>query len=280
MRRARVERLYREANAARWGLPPDAFAEALEASVAHAFKDRERTAAAVDRYLSTLHVADLALACACTRGEPSAWDELVLEYRPVLYRAADALDASGGAREVADALYAELYERRLLTYFHARSSLATWLRAVLSQRYVDRVRASRRLEPLPDERTAEPGVPTPRSAPADPDRARLFPLLMRAVEAAIAQLPARDRLRLECYYSQELTLAQTGQLLREHEATVSRHLARSRRAIREHVERHLRDDARLSEPEIAAAFETAVADPGALDLQELLGGKNSRADRS
>ena len=74
----------------------------------------------------------------------------MLEYRPVLYRAADALDRSGGAREVADSLYAELYgikdapgERRsLFHYFQGRSSLATWLRAVLAQRYVDRLRAS------------------------------------------------------------------------------------------------------------------------------------------
>ena len=33
----------------------------------------------------------------------------MLEYRPVLYRAADALDRGGGAREIADSLYAELY---------------------------------------------------------------------------------------------------------------------------------------------------------------------------
>ena len=53
--------------------------------------------------------ADLDLARRCAAGEPAAWDRFVLEYRPVLYRAADALDRSGGAREVADSLYAELY---------------------------------------------------------------------------------------------------------------------------------------------------------------------------
>ena len=83
----------------------------------------------------------------------------MLEYRPVLYRAADALDRGGGARELADSLYAELYgikdrpgdRRSLFHYFQGRSSLATWLRAVLAQRYVDRLRAQRRFEPLPDE---------------------------------------------------------------------------------------------------------------------------------
>ena len=48
---------------------------------------------------------------------------------------------------------------------------------------------------------------------------------MRAVlAAAIAALAPRDRLRLACYYAQEMTLAQIGRLTREHEATVSRQL--------------------------------------------------------
>ena len=54
------------------------------------------------------HAADLELARRCAAGEPAAWDHFVREYRPVLYRAADALDPNGGAREIADSLYAEL----------------------------------------------------------------------------------------------------------------------------------------------------------------------------
>ena len=51
----------------------------------------------------------------------------------------------------------------LFRYFQGRSSLATWLRAVLAQRYVDRQRALRRLAPLADGdpehlRGAAPGV--------------------------------------------------------------------------------------------------------------------------
>src|SRR5256885_10287786 len=95
-------------------------------------------------------------------GDEHAWERFIRESRPLLYRAADALDRSGGARELADSLYADLYgvtdagrERQsLFQYFQGRSSLATWLRAVLAQRYVDRVRVQRRLEPLPDEEVA------------------------------------------------------------------------------------------------------------------------------
>ncbi len=126
----------------------------------------------LSRYLSSLHLEDLALACACALGDGAAWDHFVLEMRPALYRAADALDRSGAARELADSLYADLYgldqrggaRQSLLRYFHGRSSLATWLRAVLAQRHVDRVRVDRRTEPLPEELA---GRASP--AAADPD---------------------------------------------------------------------------------------------------------------
>ena len=208
----------------------------------------------------------------------------MLEYRPVLYRAADALDRGGGAREIADSLYAELYgikdrpgdRRSLFNYFQGRSSLATWLRAVLAQRYVDRLRAQRRFEPLPDEEhDAESVVRTADMAadggePPDPARARYLGLVRQALGCAVGRLTARDRLRLAIYYVQELTLAETGRVLKEHEATVSRQLARTRRAIRTAVEQQLRDEAGLNDDQVAACFEWMAGDPGSLDLKKVI----------
>ena len=252
--------------------------------------------------MSASYAADLELARLCAAGDEEAWERFVLEYRPVLYRAADALDASGGARDLADALYADLFglpkgdaERQsLFHYFHGRSSLATWLRAVLAQRYIDRIRAQRRLEPLPDEErasehaghgpsTAERRGSSPDSM-SDPDRAPHMCLLQDALSRSIANLAPKDRLRLACYYAQGLTLAETGRVLKEHEATVSRQLARTRRAIREQVERQLRGDAGLSDAQIAQCFESASDDAGPIDLDEMLaaagGRKNTAPERS
>jgi RNA polymerase sigma factor (sigma-70 family) len=218
------------------------------------------------------HLEDLELARQCAAGDEDAWERFILEFRPVLYRAADALDPSGRAREVADSLYADLYglkeqdgtRRSLFGYYHGRSSLATWLRAVLSQRYVDHLRAQRRTEPLPDDAIA-PDVPAP-----DPDRHRYRALVGQALFDAVARLAARARLRLACYYGQELTLAETGRVLHEHEATASRQLTRTRRAIREDVERTLRCDAGLTDDQVARAFEFAAEDAGPLDLDQML----------
>jgi len=217
------------------------------------------------------HSADLELARQCAEGDEHAWERFVREYRPLLYRAADALDRTQGAREIADSLYAELYgitntagERQsLFRYYQGRSSLATWLRAVLAQRYVDRVRVQRRVEPLPDEE-----VPA-RSEEPDPHRARDVALVRQALARAVAALSDRDRLRVGCYYVQELTLAQTGRVMKESEATSSRQLARSREAIRRDVERRLRE-AHLSDDQIAACFASIAEDPGPLDLKQVI----------
>jgi RNA polymerase sigma-70 factor (ECF subfamily) len=215
---------------------------------------------------------DLELARLCAEGDERAWERFVREYRPILYRAADALDRTQGAREIADSLYADLYGIRaaageresLLRYYQGRSSLATWLRAVLVQRYVDRVRVQRKMEALPDEES--PG----RSEEPDPERTRYVALVREALGRAVSALRARDRLRLGCYYVQELTLAETGRVMNESEATASRALARSRKAIRHEIERQLRVEARLSDRQIAECFASVADDPGPLDLKQVI----------
>jgi RNA polymerase sigma-70 factor (ECF subfamily) len=272
---AAVQRLHRRSKAERWHLPIQAFGQALESSARRSFPDGPPDSAALERYCASLHLEDLALACACAEGIEIAWDQFVLEYRPVLYRAAAAIDPTGGAREAADSLYGELFglserdgERRShFRYFHGRSGLATWLRAVLAQRHVDRVRGLRRLDPLPEDDAATVAAPAKTTNPDWPAHVNV---MRDALGAALTRLAPRDRLRLTCYYAQELTLAQIGKALGEHEATVSRHLARTRKIIREQVEADLRTKG-LTPAEMAECFAAVVEDAGPLDLVDLLG---------
>lgn len=284
-----IRRLHGRAGASRWAVSEERFHEALVSSATKTLGDAAPTPREVERYLSSLHLEDLALACACADGHEAAWDHFVHTHRPVLYRSADALEPGGGAREVADGLYADLFglqeregrRQSLLRYFHGRSSLATWLRAVLSQRYVDRVRIHRRLEPLPEHDDAAPAF---TAAAPDPDRRQYLELMRAALAAALGRLADRDRLRMSLYYAQQLTLAQAGKLLNESEATVSRQLARTRGVLRKDVEDQLAGEHRLSSAEIARCFASITQDAGPLDVGVLLGSpdprKNGVPDRS
>ena len=152
---------------------------------------------------------------------------------------------------------------------------------MLAQRSVDRARATRRLAPLPDDDAAAlPQSATVRTI------GRSFPVRGAPAHGAcrsVGRLAPRDRLRLACYYAQDLTLAQIGRSLGEHEATVSRQLGKARKTrAREDVERQLRD-AGLNDAAMAECLAAVAADPGPLDVADLLepaGGKNPDSGRS
>jgi RNA polymerase sigma factor (sigma-70 family) len=251
---AALTRLYSSCPAAAgWGLSLAQFAEAVYQS----FKrwNAGPDPSPVEGFLGSLHARDLAMAAACRLGLAHAWDDFV---------AAIARDDARG-RELADSLYADLYglevregrRRSLLNYFDGRSSLSTWLRAVLARRYIDSYRHDRRsvsLEQYPPDTWPQAGAP---EDPPDPNRARYLGLLRDALEDALRALAPRDRLRLNYYYLQELTLRQIGQLLGEHESSVSRRLNRARKAVRRQVERTMRRGG-LNDEQIRLCYDYAT----------------------
>jgi RNA polymerase sigma-70 factor (ECF subfamily) len=289
-----VNWLYAQSQAGRWGLTRECFAGALERSVkrrliAGAVRPQE-----LEEYLSRLHLEDLALATACAEGSEAGWEHFFATYRGYLRAAAAAIlrsnAASAEACELADSLFAELYgladgkgpERSLFRYFHGRSSLKTWLRAVLAQRHIDSIRAGRRLEELAEDDAPEGRqkiLPGPQIQLADPHRQRYITVFSRALEAALGRLEPQEKERLRLYYAEEKTLAEIGRLFGEHESSVSRHLDRVRRDLRSAVENNLRCGFRaangsaaepgLSDAEIALCFEYSAEEP-AMDLEKLL----------
>jgi RNA polymerase sigma-70 factor len=274
---AAVERCWRRAAVpVEWNLTREQFQVVLERSAARRFSDLAADEKKIEAHLESLHAPDLALACACSLGSPAAWDFFVTQYRPELYRATRAIagcaagqDAS--ARELADSLYADLYglgesegrRKSLFDYFHGRSKLGTWLRAVLAQRHVDEIRRARRTEPLVNEageesmQIAAPGAADPRD---DSERTGNLAILQAALVAALGALDPRDRLRLAYYYADDRTLAEVGRLLGEHEATVSRKLERTRRDVHTRVEASLRQRSGMSEARVRLCLECATGE--------------------
>ena len=101
--------------------------------------------------------------------------------------------------------------------------------------------------------------------------------MQEALASAIAALEPRDRLRLRLYHSQDMTLAVIGKALKEHEATVSRHLTRTRKAIREDVERRLKEVHGFDEATRQECFRAVADDAGTLDLERLMAGPEGPA---
>ena len=263
-----LQRLYQQA-AGEWRPAPATFEAVLETAVARRFRETRVSARDIEAFLTSLHLADVALACACRDGNERAWEWLVREYRPALRSAARTMARDGSAEELADSLFADLFAagsgRSLLAYYHGRARLGSWLRTVLAQRYVDRYRVARRTVPLHEDVLA--GAVT-EPAPPDPHHQEYVRLVQGALDDAIKGLAAEDRLRLRLYYGGAMTLAQIGRLAGEHEATVSRKLERARRTLRTAVETRLREQG-LTADAIKAAIE-AAGSASSLDASRLL----------
>ena len=151
-----------------------------------------------------LHLEDLALAAACCRRLRSSLGTFRLRtYRGYL-RSAAARDSPLPARvrrkpansripfsrSFMDSPTANARERSLFRYFHGRSSLKTWLRAVLAQRHIDSIRAGRRFESLGEDDVELPTrSESRRAAPCNP------PILIANVTSLFSPARCRRALR-------------------------------------------------------------------------------------
>src|SRR5438309_11255262 len=202
-----IRQLFRESSAERWHLSFQSFHTTLTRSAAKRFGEAAPNLERIQEYFATLHVADLVLACACAEGSEGAWNEFVARYRNYLRAAAAAIlrrsSSDPAAIELADSLFADLYGlsegkaggRSLFRYFHGRSSLKTWLRAVLSQRHVDSIRAGRRFEELAEDESGGERPVAPLGPPiqvVDPHRERYVALFTRALQSALDLLEPHE----------------------------------------------------------------------------------------
>jgi RNA polymerase sigma-70 factor (ECF subfamily) len=241
--RSACDRMFETAQAARYGLHPDAFRTILTDiadQYAPGVKEQELV-----RFLETLKVEELALARGCVAGNEFAWQTFLTRYRASLYGSAYAIAKEEGiARELAGSLYAELYGlpnesgRRIskLQYYKGRGSLEGWLRTVVAQEFVNRYRRTRREVSL--EEKVETGMQFSASsngeATSPPD-----PRVNHAVSRALDGLDAESRLLLNAYYLDGRTLADIGRTLHVHESTISRKLERATKALRKSIRKEL-----------------------------------------
>lgn len=288
-----ARKLFSEVVSERWQLSFKVFQATLARSAAKRFANATFSAEQFEYYVSSLHLRDLGLACACSQGSEAAWEDFFKEYRSYLRAASAAIlrctPSDPSAIELADSLFGDLYglsgktasSASLFRYFHGRSSLRTWLRAVLSQRHIDQIRVRRKFESL-DEQPAEAEsrkIPEPATIelPADPRREQYLVRFREALASALRSLDGSDRSRLQLYYAENRTLAEIGRTIGEHESSVSRNLERIRKELRAIVEGLLRAGTAASNGDAATGLDEAqvalciqyAAEDAAIDLDKL-----------
>jgi len=224
---------------AQLGLAQESFAQIL-CEIAAKYLPTSATHAEARNFLLNLRVDELALARACAAGSDPAWDLFLTRYREKLYQSALRIAREdSAARDLADSLYAELYGttardgRRIckLTSFTGRGSLEGWLRTVLAQEFVNRYRRAKRLVSLDEENEDGEQFAAPVAAPAPVADSRLE----SATDAALAALPADDRLVLASYYLDGRTLAEIARTLGVHESTISRKVDKLAKLLRKKI---------------------------------------------
>lgn len=277
-----------------YGVTPAAFAERLHAVFARAHKHGQAADSATD-LLANLRAQELCLAIACEQGDEAAWRAFDRDYKHGMHAAARALTKDDAeAEDLIQFVFGELFgvrldgERRMskLAHYSGRGSLGGWLRAVIYQAFIDRKRQTARFEQVeevsefdrlansqPDLLNGANGYHAPLHAPlVQPDEVedtRLRRATEEAMTQAFAALAPKDRLMLNYYYFDDLTLREIGLLMKVHEATISRWLARAQKEVKKKTEEILQRSYGLRRAEVAECL--ALAARSEVDVRKLLG---------
>jgi RNA polymerase sigma-70 factor (ECF subfamily) len=263
-----VDDLWREAEADSVGLGKDELATVLlTLGVKYNYglpPGTEATPSQIADFWRSLQLRDLALAHACALGREPAWQQFMTRYRDILTQAAISITSSAALGcELADSLYADLFgltergeqRRSPLGYYSGRGSLKGFLRATLAQRNVDHHRRSNREAPLTTD-------DLPAASPSPTPTADTLSRVSQALKITLGSLAAEDRFLLSAWFLDRRTLLEISRILRVHEATVSRRLARLTARLHDGLIENLQASG-LSR---AAAEEAMATDPRDLDV--------------
>ena len=181
-----------------------------------------------------LSLDDLYLATACASGDLEAWSVCEAAHFPFIRTFARRFLPDAAARDLADQVIADLWQRGKIGSYAGRSTLRTWLGAVVAH------------SALNARKTWQAGVPpdtdafreyarqrsaasVTQSRPEDADTERvLADLIVRAIEG----LDPEEKLLLQLHYEQGLTLDEMEGPVGSSKATLSRRLRRIRERVK------------------------------------------------
>jgi RNA polymerase sigma-70 factor (ECF subfamily) len=221
-------------------------------------------------YTRLLNLDDLYLASACALRDEQAWAEFGRLHFGFMREFARRFLRGPDAAELTDRVIADLWEKGKLGRFEGRSSLRTWLGAVVAHAALQAGKVARRRESEAEHDGGQIARMSAASAtPEDEEAARV---LAGITSEAIRGLPDQEKLLLLLHYEQGLSLDHIAPLLDSSKATLSRRLKQVREQVRATIERVARERYRSSGDEVRAKVDLGRLE---LDLSVLLGGTRS-----
>jgi RNA polymerase sigma-70 factor, ECF subfamily len=237
------QRLYELSEACSVGLSLQVFRDALEA---HLFKflSENATPAQEKALCEKLHLRDWALAQACVRGSTAGWERFLQRFRTELYTSALHLTRDEEcARELADSVAGSLFvtaplaaanSSSKLAGYTGRGSLAGWLRALLTNSYLDQYRRERRFISVEQ----QGHVLRHLCANEIQNSAELNSHLDEAIQVSLTNCDPEERFLLKAYFFDRWTLQELAEVMRVHESSVSRRLNGLLRRLRRGIYLH------------------------------------------
>jgi RNA polymerase sigma factor (sigma-70 family) len=242
------------------------------AQVAHRIEELAAAAGVpAPEYARQLVLPDLYLAMSCAAGDRDAWSECDAAHFAFIRAFARRFLPDAAAQDLADQVIADLWQRGKIGRYAGRSTLRTWLGAVVAHAAMN-ARKGRLpgLEPPgEDYREFARQGHLERLVTEDPERSQSERLLSGLVVKALAQLEPEEKLLLQLYYEQGLTLDEMERPLRTSKATLSRRLKRIRERLKSTIDRLAAD---LHDTSAAALREHLALGRVAFDLSSLLRG--------
>ncbi len=241
----KIEELWREAEANQVDLNTSELALALLAiGTKYNFglaPGLHATRAQVTTFWRSLQLREIALTQACALGRDRAWRQFLDRYRDALTQIAIAITESTAlGQELADSLYSEMFglsgrdghRRSPLASYAGRGSLLGFLRTTLAQRHVDQHRRRHR-------ETQLDGRDFPAVIQAPSPGSDVLRCLSQSLTATMQTLDGEERFLLSAWYLDQRTLLEIAQVMRVHEATISRKLKRLTTKLRNELLKNL-----------------------------------------
>src|SRR5579872_1212814 len=212
-----------------------------------------------------LYLRDLYLACGCVDKQERAWAAFDARYRRFIADLVRFCYRHGtDNEEIADSVLVSLFlndrsGRQRIASYDGRSSIATWLRVIVTNRAINdrnekRLSTDEEVGDVPDSRALTDVELSLRAH-------RYSRILSEALEEALREICDKERLMLLWRYEQNLPLGEIARLIGIHQSNVTRQLLRVQTKIRCSVIRALSSHFQMTAPAIEECLNDVVENP-------------------